>query len=294
MRRGLVATAVVISVALGGCKTANEDIGMVVGAVAGGVIGSQFGSGAGQVAATIGGAAAGGLLGRWVGSMLNEEDQVEVQQTSASALETAQDGQTVEWTNSETGSNAQITPRETRTVTTETRIIREKEVVPPPQLTLIGEDYVALKSANMRRGPTTESAVAASLATGDRIHTVGKVTDADWYLVARNGRSIGYVYGPLLAPLPAAESNVAQDTTIPAKPLLRSSDQVAVAAEPGSAEAEAKVVNLDEMLGDDVVAEQVAVVTTCRDVDISVSNGDSSESGSYSACKAADGAWEIN
>jgi len=87
-----------------------QDIGTGVGAIGGGVIGSTMGRGAGKVAATIGGALLGGIIGNQIGKSLDNADLAAYNATSQKAMETAQPGQTMPWTNPQSGNSGTVTP----------------------------------------------------------------------------------------------------------------------------------------------------------------------------------------
>jgi len=99
-----------------------------------------------------------------------------------------------------------------------------------PELTTLDEAYVALKSANVRKGPDTAFEIVASLRKGDAITALGKVKDQDWYLIEKAGKKLGYVYGNLIAPEAsqqvAALKPVAQPTTKASTPRLASTSDI--------------------------------------------------------------------
>lgn len=86
------------------------NIGTLAGAVAGGVVGSNIGGGSGEVAATIAGTLLGGYLGREIGASLDRADMAYMKQTNQRALENAQPGETLPWSNPQTGHSGSITP----------------------------------------------------------------------------------------------------------------------------------------------------------------------------------------
>lgn len=55
------------------------------------------------------------------------------------------------------------------------------------------------RTANVREAPSTDADKVETLAPGTGVTVTGKVRGADWFRVARDGRDIGYVFGPLLA-----------------------------------------------------------------------------------------------
>jgi surface antigen len=85
--------------------------GALIGAGAGGLIGSKFGHGEGKGVATVLGVLAGGLIGSQVGASLDRADQVALHQTTQTALETAQPGQTLPWRNPDTGNYGTVVPQ---------------------------------------------------------------------------------------------------------------------------------------------------------------------------------------
>ena len=79
------------------------------------------------------------------------------------------------------------------------RIAREHTA--PPELDAIDAPYVALKNANVREQPDAKSPHVTTLSKGSEITALGKVKGKNWYLVSRDGKKLGYVFGPLLSEL---------------------------------------------------------------------------------------------
>ena len=107
-----VAGSLALSVA--GCGTSEdlvtkENVGLVVGGILGGVLGSQIGGGTGRIVAGVAGTVIGGLLGRELGRRLSRSDQVAATKAQDQA-HTAPVGQTVSWSNPETGNAGSVTP----------------------------------------------------------------------------------------------------------------------------------------------------------------------------------------
>jgi uncharacterized caspase-like protein/SH3-like domain-containing protein len=67
-----------------------------------------------------------------------------------------------------------------------------------PEVDEIDAEYVALKTANVRAEPTTDSSVLAVLYTGIDVRVLGKVKGQDWYQITRPDGGIGYVHASLL------------------------------------------------------------------------------------------------
>lgn len=108
----VVAGSMVLSLA--GCGTSDEiftkeNVGTVVGGVVGGVIGSQFGGGTGRIVGGVAGTLIGALIGREIGKSLSRSDRAAAERAQERA-HAAPVGQTVSWTNPETGHNGTVTP----------------------------------------------------------------------------------------------------------------------------------------------------------------------------------------
>ena len=73
-------------------------------------------------------------------------------------------------------------------------------LVVPPKIVVAPMDteLVAVKTANLRAGPSTDYEKVGKLSAGDHVTVTGKVKDADWYRVEREGRKVAFVFGPLL------------------------------------------------------------------------------------------------
>ena len=294
-----VALSACCVLALSACKT--SDFAKGGGAALGAVLGSQIGSGKGRLVGIVIGAGLGYLAGSALGDLLDENEQAEVTQTSADALETADDGATVSWANPNTGKTADVTVKDTRTVARETTIVRQKDVMPAPaQLILINEPYVAVKNSNVRKGPNTSYDRSGFLVTGDEIDVVGRVSNTDWLMVARDGVTVGYVYEPLLrresggAVLADAQSPVTDEedsfTTVSNDSAPRLAKVGKEAAKPQMREPyDLDTLNLDQ----DLAVESVAVQSECRDLEIQVDANGNKATETGTACKAPDGAWEL-
>lgn len=86
------------------------NVGTIAGAALGGWAGHNIGSGSGQVVATIAGTLIGAGLGREIGGSLDRADIAYHDRTAQNALENAQPGQTLPWSNPNTGVSGQVTP----------------------------------------------------------------------------------------------------------------------------------------------------------------------------------------
>ena len=208
-------------------------------------------------------------IGRQVGDGLDEADAVSISKESAKALEGSPAGKTVKWRNPKTGASAKITPGETVMEKRKIQTARKKGVAPASSLLLIGKTYQAKKNANLRAGPGTQHPVVGGLAEGERMTAVGKVTSGDWIMVSMNGKVIGYVFESLVTPSKKQSPDLREAGD---GPDIEDGDH-----------------------GKDVVVDTVTVSTACRKVDYEVITGDGeSAKDDFQACRAHDGAWEIN
>ena len=107
----IVSLIALSTVALGGCQHygQKEAGGTLIGAGLGGLLGSQFGGGTGKLVTTALGVAAGGLIGNHIGRSLDRADQAYLYQASERA-QTAPVGETITWSNPNTGNSGSVTP----------------------------------------------------------------------------------------------------------------------------------------------------------------------------------------
>ncbi len=294
MSKKAIAIVLASSISLSSCQTTNmgdgETLGTVLGAVGGAVLGSQFGKGTGQLFGTAIGTLAGAYIGNQLGKILDEKEQAQVQTESVDALENSTDGQTVAWTNPDTGAKAQIQATNTRQVKQKVTVYRSREIAALPTLDLIGEEYQSIKNANVRNAPTTDADVVSGLKAGENFTAVGKVEGKPWIVVARNNRTVGYVYETLVQ-----KATQQSDAYVATSQVLRKKDefdeQAAKLKEEGKGQSSfGEPIDLD---AEGLVAEEIEVATTCRDLGVNVQKGDQTGEDSFTACKATDGAWEI-
>lgn len=108
-----IALAAVLSLGLlSGCVTDQgnkQTMGTLLGAGLGGFAGSKVGGGKGQLAATAAGVLLGGFLGNSMGQSLDRADQAYLNRAQTQAME-APVGQTISWSNPESGNSGYVTP----------------------------------------------------------------------------------------------------------------------------------------------------------------------------------------
>jgi peptidoglycan hydrolase-like protein with peptidoglycan-binding domain len=79
----------------------------------------------------------------------------------------------------------------------------------------IDESFVAVKPAKVRTAPAVTADLVAALDVGESIDVLGRLPDADWYVVARDGKPLGYVVLSQLAPQPTAAATSSGSLTLP-------------------------------------------------------------------------------
>lgn len=257
-----LALSVAMTLGVASCTSTGEidktKMGVALGAVAGAAIGAKA-SGHNKTAGILLGGLVGGLVGGKIGAMLDERDRARLAQSTEQTFRT---GASQNWTNPDTGVTATTVVKE-ETVTPQQQVqipVLKGKVQQLPPLELIGEDYTATTTANVRGGPGTDYVVVDSLPKGSVTRVVGKVDGADWYLVSKNNAGSGFVAGSLLKPAPAS----------------------AVAAAPAATIASSA----------EVTHANVAATATCRVVTQEVSKGGEKTTQDVKACRGPNG-WEI-
>jgi surface antigen len=301
-----VSAALVFSM-LTGCATnggmgQKEQIGTGAGALLGGIAGAFIGSGGGKVVAVLAGAALGGLLGNRLGAMLDAEDQKELQTQAQHALLTQPDNATTNWSSQHSDATATVVPQNTRVEQRKIKIVRDVQVASPGQLDSIGAQYVAKNKTSIHAAPTASGDVTGSVNKGSAIWVVGKVHDQPWLMVARGGKSIGYVAAGGLAPAPAkstqavaAASNKSSVSPISSTANARSPSATPTASPAFDLVAQAPVrtpADLDALAPNEKSDEVVASVM-CRDIKTTATVKGQTETSTQTACKSPDGSWDL-
>lgn len=270
---------------LSGCATdgsmTKQDIGTGAGVVLGGIAGSFLGKGSGRIVGAVAGAALGGFIGNQIGKMLDEEDQKELQEQAKQALVNQPDNTPVNWSSDRSDATAVVTAENSRVETRQVKVVRDASVAPAGQLDLIGAKYVAKTSANVRLAPSKDADLATTLPAGSTIWAVGKVQDKPWIMVAKNGKSIGYVAASSLSPAPA--STVASTQTASTQKAAFDLDASAPVRTPADLDA------LEASEKADVVTASV----TCRDIKTVASSKGETATSTQTACKSPDGSWNL-
>ncbi len=262
VRRTTIVVSMAVALGVAGCAENGQidktRMGVAIGAVAGAALGAKAAGHNKALGAVLGGLV-GGLVGGKIGAMLDEHDRARLAQSTEATIRT---GQSQTWTNPDTGVTASTVVREEVAAApkpVQIPILKDKVQKLPP-LELIGEDYIATGSANVRGGPGTDYVVVDRLGKAQTTRVVGKVVDADWYLVSKNDVGSGFVSGSLLRPAPA-------------------SAPTAPAAQPRQPSA-------------GVAEVSVAATSTCRVVTQEVSKAGETTSQDVKACRGPNG-WEI-
>lgn len=259
---------------LSGCATdgqmSKQDIGTGAGVVLGGIAGSFIGNGNGRIVGALAGAAVGGFIGSQIGKMLDEQDQQALQAQARHALVSQPDNTPINWTSDRSGASAVVTAENSRVETRQVKVVRDANVAPAAQIDLIGVKYVTKSSTNVRLAPSKEAGLATTLPSGADIWAVGKVHDQPWIMVARGGKSIGYVTATNVVPASAQQAAFDLDAAAPVR----------------------TPADLDALAPTEK-ADVVTASVMCRDVKtVASSNGESATS-TQTACKSPDGSWNL-
>lgn len=171
--------------------------GAVIGAVLGGVIANKVAKD-NKTLATVIGAAVGGAVGSYYGCTLQRKDQEKMAADSERAMAL---GETVRYTNDETGMNVET--KASSTVSTASQeLIVAKNVVAPKGLILIGSKYVAIKDTSMKTSTTSKAKVISKIAANTEVEVLGQTSLTDGFAAIRaNGVLAGYVPMKDLQPL---------------------------------------------------------------------------------------------
>ncbi len=93
-----------------GAGLSKANIGTGAGAIGGAIAGAQFGKGNGQLVGVALGTLIGAGVGHEIGASLDRADMTYYDQTYQRALETGQPGQTLPWSNPQSGNSGSFTP----------------------------------------------------------------------------------------------------------------------------------------------------------------------------------------
>ena len=74
-----------------------------------------------------------------------------------------------------------------------------------PRVDELDETYFAVKTANIRAQPTTNSDKVGLLKRHSRVAVTGRVSNANWLRIEREDGTVGYVFASLLAPIDPGE-----------------------------------------------------------------------------------------
>lgn len=295
MKRVMV--ILVCSGILTGCATdgsaTKQDIGTGAGVVVGGLAGALFGKGKGKIVSVLIGAAVGGFIGNQIGAMLDEEDQKALQKQAKDVLVSQPDNTETTWSSERSGATGTVVAENSRMETREVKVVRDANVAPAPQLDLIGAKYVAKGAAQVRLAPSDQAETATTLSNGATIWAVGKVRNQPWIMVAKGGKSIGYVSTASLAPAPkpvqSAAATPVKTTSAPAaKPAQQQTPFDLDAAAPVRTPADLDALAPNEKA--DVVVASVA----CRDIRTTATAKGETASATQTACRSPDGSWDLN
>jgi formylglycine-generating enzyme required for sulfatase activity len=79
---------------------------------------------------------------------------------------------------------------------------RAEPAPPSPEMAAIAGDYEAIRTSNIRRGPSAETERVATVTVGSTLRVVGLAEGRDWYQVETEQGQRGFIYGQLIRPKP--------------------------------------------------------------------------------------------
>ena len=206
---------------IGGCQSFDQEDSKVFGAVAGGTLGAvggyflgnQLGGTATTALVMAAGAATGAWLGSQIAAYLTEEDQKKAVESVQMAAVT---GETNTWENPDTGVSGTTKVVSTRTVNETISVpVLKGRVQQVPPLHLIGEPYIASRTANIRGGPAVDYETVGQLDSGKTAMVAGKVQEKEWYMISEGGAGSGFVATSLLSKAPPNAEVVFSDALPP-------------------------------------------------------------------------------
>ena len=299
--------AVAILGPLTGCADPNappgsgqkEGFGTVAGALIGGAAGLALGRGNGRIIAGALGAGIGGLIGNRIGAALDAQDRAAIIAQEHSALLSQPDQQPVAWTSDHSSASATITLENTRHEQRTVRIVRASDVAAPPPLDAIGARYQARSTTHVYAAPDAHSVSLATLSRGSHIWAVGRVRGENWLLVARGGKSVGYVTASKLGPAASLEPSYAATGTAPGAPVAAKGAQAPTgpAYDLDADNVVRAPADLDALQGNDTSGDKVDTVVasvTCRDLQTTATTNGTTQTTKATACRAPDGAWQLD
>lgn len=108
---------------------------------------------------------------------------------------------TQSWRGERSGNRGTVRVAETERRAGRVRVAAYKDRVERmPPLDLINDTFEAVSRVNVRSGPGTDYRVVDTLEPGERVQVIGKVQNAGWYVIARNGVASGFVAAAYLRP----------------------------------------------------------------------------------------------
>ena len=110
MKTKVIASTLLLAVAVTACENPKQAIGTVGGGALGAWAASNIGKGRGNVVATAVGGVLGALAGGYIGGQLDKADRERADRTTQQALENSQTGQVAQWSNPDSGHSGTITP----------------------------------------------------------------------------------------------------------------------------------------------------------------------------------------
>ena len=207
--------------------------------------------------------------GEQFGSSIGNMDRKALARKQQQLLAAQGDNHAVTWQSDHSSMHATITTTNTRQEKKSIRIVRNANVAAPGSLHAIGARYQVVSATPVYLSPSTSATVAMTLPTHATIMVVGRLTGQNWMLVSQQGCAIGYVMDSALQPVTATSHHAASTNAF---------DLDAAPAAPAGK----------------TVSSTVNASVTCRDLKTVATDKGRSSTATETACRSAQGMWELN
>ena len=271
-----------------GTKTFVSENRVIVGAGLGMVVGYAVSGRSDSKLGILVGDIVGGVIANQLGKWLDAKEQADLEAYSLQQMNNSNSGYSV-WKSPESSAQAVVKTTQSERKVQKLDMVKLKQVEVAPDLTLIGEKYVAKQSVNVRYTPGVKSNnKVGGIRQGGEFTAVGKTTN-NWILVAQSGVTVGYVSGnpKFVGPATQQITSMQEDVGFDLDSLDDAQTaQVASGIDLDGISLDAGGLDLDQV--------EIAVETDCRQVSYDVTSEKGSGESKFQACKSLDGSWSIS
>jgi len=279
MNNKLLFSSTLILTLITGCQATNmtkEDYGKYGGAIIGSLGGAAIFDDNKWLGAAIGGAA-GYFAGQMIGQYLDEQDRNALAAETVYTLDNEKPGSTT-WKSDRNNSSAKIKTGDISYTSHSKKIERLKTVETVPNIKLEKREYKTTSSLKVRSGPGTQYSKLSVLKPGDVVISSGR-TNNNWLMLSKQGITVGYISAAYVIPYNPIKQAKAQGIDL---------DSVDIAEIPKQEAFEG--IDLDAV---ETTSSTVTAQTGCRDVHISVTTDEGTETETTQACQQDNGVWEL-